>query len=158
RPFDALFGRHEGQVSFLESPDIGVHFYDIVALRQPLYPLMNAGIIEAPKPDLSRAQEIFQSLHRTWHVKGTGTNPWLWEQTAYSYLYPRLPHHIICRSSVYTPRFREDLRRTTVRHERMPRPPAAYHLVRGYKDHAGELVERASNGRVAQITTIPASL
>jgi hypothetical protein len=160
-PFDDLFPQTEDFVSFLESPDVGIHLYDILALRQPLIPLVNTGIIQAPRPNLERAEEIFHQMHQTWKTKKRGTNPWLWEQTAYGYLYPHLPQYLVPCSSVHTPRFREDLLATRERQVESQRVPAAYHLVRGQKQHLQELSEMlpaATAVRIRRVRVRPRSV
>jgi hypothetical protein len=84
RPFDGLFEQQDPVVTFLESPDAGVHIHDICSIRSPMLPFLNSGIIVAVRPDLGYAEEVCRKLHETWHRRGTGTNPWLWEQTVYS--------------------------------------------------------------------------
>ena len=136
RPFSNLFDQNETCFTFLMAPDISIGFFDLLLISRPVYSFLNSGVIQANQPDFEFADYIVDKLLQTPQKTKTFTNPWLWEQTVYSYLYTQEAQRAISRKSIYTPKYMEDLAKTFHIRDKTDSQPFGYHLVSGYKKFA----------------------
>lgn len=151
RPFQNLFSDNQEQFTFLSSADISISFFDLLLINQNVFAFLNSGVLQSTKPKLDSADFVLQKLLETPEKTKTFTNPWVWEQTVYSYLFANQPQFQIRRADIYTPKYKEDLLATVQAQTQKEKLPIAYHLIRGYKEHAEALTRTCLSRTVRSI-------